>query len=172
MSTDSTQSESPDKKKKKGLFGKLKSLKKSKSIEDSTTGDFVLNAGLQAGSIGGSGSDISVDVSTSGTGKKDMKDRIAGMFKKGTTSRGSSVERSSMDRDVPASAVTERAESLQKPVKTTGLSKPSPVAQKSDSGQTSSASRPLAPTVAQQKPTLNQKPTTTASASTPRRFIR
>lgn len=48
LSTDSTQSEATtEKKKKKGILGKLKKLTKSRSIEDSNTGDLVLSAGMQ-----------------------------------------------------------------------------------------------------------------------------
>ncbi|KAK9505733.1 hypothetical protein O3M35_009721 [Rhynocoris fuscipes] len=87
LSGGSTQSEvlpSSDKKKKLGLFGKLKKLTKSRSIdrdsEMGSTGQF------------DPGSDTSL---ADDKNNRQFKDKISGMFKKsGSSSRGNSVERS------------------------------------------------------------------------------
>lgn len=110
LSGGSTQSEvlSGDKKKKKGLFGKFKKLTKSRSIDDangsqedfSTKGvspreNFERKTKYPTGfpvfqSVGGSDSDMSVAGDSDPRGsKKDLKDRISGMFKKGSSSRSS-----------------------------------------------------------------------------------
>ncbi|XP_073972837.1 uncharacterized protein isoform X3 [Rhodnius prolixus] len=87
LSGGSTQSEvlpSSDKKKKLGLFGKLKKLTKSRSIDHDS----------EMGSTGhfDPGSDTSLADDKS---NRQFKDKFSGMFKKsGSTSRGNSVERS------------------------------------------------------------------------------
>ncbi|XP_014246645.1 trichohyalin isoform X3 [Cimex lectularius] len=86
LSGGSTQSEvlpSLEKKKKLGIFGKLKKLTKSKSIDQD-------GSELGSSSQLDPGSDISLSED-----KGTMKDKFAGMFKKsGSSSRGNSVERS------------------------------------------------------------------------------
>ncbi|CAB3375084.1 Hypothetical predicted protein [Cloeon dipterum] len=133
LSTDSTQSEIVQDKKKKGFFGKLKKLASSRSIDndaDRQTG---------GGSLGGSGSDISVDISTADSGKKDKKGKLMGLFKKGSA-RSSSVEKSggAAEKDSMAGST----DSLQRPLRA------------------SSASRPLAPSTA--APTTPATPAPTA----------
>lgn len=77
LSGGSTQSEmipGADKKKKKGLMGKLKKLTKSRSIEDQ-------NYQPQAGSDSGANEELRGS-------KKDLKERLTGIFKRsGSTSR-------------------------------------------------------------------------------------
>ncbi|XP_065335876.1 uncharacterized protein LOC135936824 isoform X2 [Cloeon dipterum] len=137
LSTDSTQSDIVQDKKKKGFFGKLKKLASSRSIDndaDRQTG---------GGSLGGSGSDISVDISTADSGKKDKKGKLMGLFKKGSA-RSSSVEKSGGAAEDSMAGSTD---SLQRPLRA------------------SSASRPLAPSSA--------APATPATpAPTAKRYVR
>ncbi|XP_066906904.1 putative leucine-rich repeat-containing protein DDB_G0290503 isoform X2 [Halyomorpha halys] len=89
LSGGSTQSEiiPSDKKKKLGLFGKLKKLTKSRSIDQES----------DAGSTSqlDPGSDSSLNTVDERVGGKQFKDKLSGMFRKsGSTSRGNSQERS------------------------------------------------------------------------------
>ncbi|XP_046633192.1 trichohyalin-like isoform X2 [Daphnia pulicaria] len=116
QSTDSTRSESavmatPETKKKRSLMGKIKQLTKSRSIEDTGTANQLVNAGIQAlipsVSVAPSGSDLSLDKDPDRKKeKKTVKDKLTGMFKKGSSSRTSSMERSdsteSRDRYTPS----------------------------------------------------------------------
>nr|CAH0112438.1 unnamed protein product [Daphnia galeata] len=116
QSTDSTHSESavmatPETKKKRSLMGKIKQLTKSRSIEDTGTANQLVNAGIQAlipsVSVAPSGSDLSLDKDPDRKKeKKTVKDKLTGMFKKGSSSRTSSMERSdsteSRDRYTPS----------------------------------------------------------------------
>ncbi|XP_060537049.1 uncharacterized protein LOC132708624 isoform X2 [Cylas formicarius] len=89
LSGGSTQSDVGDKKKKKSLMGKLRNLTKSRSIDDQDPGSFSPTRALSS-SKNNSGSDILEDRGS----KKDLKDRITGIFKRsGSSSRSNSVER-------------------------------------------------------------------------------
>ncbi|XP_046382724.1 uncharacterized protein LOC124153539 isoform X1 [Ischnura elegans] len=143
LSAGSTQSEiGTTKKKKTGIFGKLKKLTKSKSIDESNLRDY--DGSTQGGSVIGSGSDISVgaeEYEERGRGK-DLKGKISGLFKK-SGSRSSSLERGSSDKVGPMSSAASDhgASSAQRPSSKSALSRPSPA--RSDSSHTSSTSRPL-----------------------------
>ncbi|XP_059483839.1 myosin-11 isoform X7 [Neocloeon triangulifer] len=103
LSTDSTQSEIlSNKKKNKGFLGKLKKLASSRSIDDGGE------------SLGGSGSDISVDASV--TDKKDKKGKLLGLFKR-APSRSSSV-------DKEAASLGGSTDSLQRPLRASSASRP------------------------------------------------
>ncbi|CAH1400838.1 unnamed protein product [Nezara viridula] len=98
LSGGSTQSEiiPSDKKKKLGLFGKLKKLTKSRSIDQES----------DAGSTSqlDPGSDSSLNTVDERVGGKQFKDKLSGMFKKsGSTSRGNSQERSLKSPTTPKS---------------------------------------------------------------------
>nr|CAH7735764.1 unnamed protein product [Callosobruchus chinensis] len=98
LSSGSTQSELGEKKKKKGIMGKLKKLTKSRSIDDQDPENFSPTRPLS--SKANSHADSSEDTRGS---KKDLKERLTGIFKKsGSSSRSNSVERrhetSSMQR--------------------------------------------------------------------------
>ncbi|KAB0800537.1 hypothetical protein PPYR_06277 [Photinus pyralis] len=95
LSSTSTQSETGAvEKKKKGLIGKLKKLTKSRSIDDKDPGHFSNPRSLS--SKPNSGSDVNEDVKDS---KKDLKDRLTGIFKRGgSSSRSNSLERQSADK--------------------------------------------------------------------------
>lgn len=83
LSGGSTQSESGEQRKKKGFLGKLKKLTKSRSIDDQDPGYFFPSTPIS--SQLSSSSDVNDDPKGS---KKDLKERIAGIFKKsGSTSR-------------------------------------------------------------------------------------
>ncbi|KAF5306044.1 hypothetical protein FQR65_LT00759 [Abscondita terminalis] len=89
LSGGSTQSETgASDKKKKGLIGKLKKLTKSRSIDDQDPGHFSPSRNLS--SKQNSGSDVNEEKSS----KKDLKERITGIFKRGgSSSRSNSLER-------------------------------------------------------------------------------
>lgn len=88
LSTGSTQSDSGEKKKKKSLIGKLKKLTKSRSIDDKDSDTFSPMRPLSSKTNSGDSME-----DTKGS-KKDLKERITGIFKKaGSTSRSNSVER-------------------------------------------------------------------------------
>ncbi|CAH1255951.1 unnamed protein product [Diabrotica balteata] len=88
LSSGSTQSELGDKKKKKGLIGKLKKLTKSRSIDDKDPDNFSPMRPLSSKTNSGE------SVEDPKGSKKDLKERITGIFKKaGSTSRSNSVER-------------------------------------------------------------------------------
>ncbi|KAK5639511.1 hypothetical protein RI129_012003 [Pyrocoelia pectoralis] len=95
LSSTSTQSETgAGDKKKKGLIGKLKKLTKSRSIDDQDPGHFSPSRSLS--SKPNSGSDVNEDVKSS---KKDLKDRLTGIFKRaGSSSRSNSLERQPTDK--------------------------------------------------------------------------
>ncbi|XP_071442027.1 trichohyalin isoform X2 [Hetaerina americana] len=143
LSAGSTQSEiGTTKKKKTGIFGKLKKLTKSKSIDEGNLRDY--DGSTQGGSVIGSGSDISVgteELEERGRGK-DLKGKLSGLFKK-SGSRSSSMERGSSEKVGPMSSATSDhgASPAQRPLSRTALSRPSPA--RSDSSHTSSTSRPL-----------------------------
>ncbi|XP_032785045.2 myosin-11 isoform X1 [Daphnia magna] len=141
QSTDSTRSESaviatPETKKKRSLMGKIKQLTKSRSIEDTGTANLLVNAGIQAlipsVSVAPSGSDLSLDKDPDRKKeKKTVKDKLTGMFKKGSSSRTSSMERSdsteSRDRYTPSKdslSVSVSDRPLQRPPSLTNLSAP------------------------------------------------
>ncbi|KAJ8923622.1 hypothetical protein NQ315_010201 [Exocentrus adspersus] len=87
LSSGSTQSELGDKKKKKGIMGKLKKLTKSRSIDDQDPGTFSPTRALSSKPNSNS------DLEDKGS-KRDLKDRITGIFKRsGSSSRSNSVER-------------------------------------------------------------------------------
>ncbi|XP_018565745.1 putative leucine-rich repeat-containing protein DDB_G0290503 isoform X3 [Anoplophora glabripennis] len=87
LSSGSTQSDLGDKKKKKGIMGKLKKLTKSRSIDDQDPGTFSPTRILSSKPNSNS------DIEDRGS-KRDLKDRITGIFKKsGSSSRSNSVER-------------------------------------------------------------------------------
>ncbi|KAF2885000.1 hypothetical protein ILUMI_21174 [Ignelater luminosus] len=90
LSAGSTQSETGGtEKKKKGLMGKLKKLTKSRSIDDQDPGHFSPTRTLS--SKPSSNSDINDDNRGS---KKDLRERITGIFKRsGSSSRSNSLER-------------------------------------------------------------------------------
>ncbi|PNF26593.1 hypothetical protein B7P43_G11349 [Cryptotermes secundus] len=146
LSGGSTQSDvlqSKEKKKKKGLFGKLKKLTKSRSIDDGVS-EYTIGM-----SQGGSGSDVSMSEDKGG-----MKDRLTGIFRKsGSTSRDSSMERSP--------AIPERTDSTQRPLvkqsSNNTLPRTSPA--RSDVSA-SSSSRPLASCA-----TRSQSPATSSTPS-------
>ncbi|XP_052122837.1 uncharacterized protein LOC113212291 isoform X2 [Frankliniella occidentalis] len=128
LSGGSTQSEvlhSGDKKKKKGLLGKLtKRLTKSRSVDENDPRDLSLESLHNK-----DGSDASLNTSEDPKGsKRDLKERLTGMFKKGSSSRSNSLERNAKP---PPSESKQRS-----------LARASPSG--SDTGQTSSMSRPLA----------------------------
>ncbi|XP_063928272.1 trichohyalin isoform X3 [Zophobas morio] len=89
LSGGSTQSEfAGEKKKKKGLMGKLKKLTKSRSIDDQDPGTFSPNRSLS------SKQNSSSELIEEKGSKKDLRERITGIFKKsGSSSRSNSVER-------------------------------------------------------------------------------
>ncbi|XP_065172845.1 uncharacterized protein [Atheta coriaria] len=91
LSSGSTQSEiTGEKKKKKSLMGKLKKLTKSRSIDDSDDSHFSPSKPLSSSRAPSQSSDIEDPKGS----KKDLKDRITGMFKRsGSQSRSNSVER-------------------------------------------------------------------------------
>ncbi|XP_017771201.1 PREDICTED: myosin-2 heavy chain isoform X2 [Nicrophorus vespilloides] len=91
LSGGSTQSEvaGGEKRKKKGLIGKLKKLTKSRSIDDQDGDHFSPSRPLS--SKPSSSIDMAEDSKSS---KKDLKERITGMFRRaGSSSRSNSVER-------------------------------------------------------------------------------
>ncbi|CAG9760336.1 unnamed protein product [Ceutorhynchus assimilis] len=92
LSGGSTQSDIGEKKKKKGIMGKLKKLTKSRSIDDQDPGLFFAprSIGQKSDSKNNSNSDVNEERGS----KRDLKDRITGMFKRsGSSSRSNSVER-------------------------------------------------------------------------------
>ncbi|GJQ68808.1 hypothetical protein Trydic_g5068 [Trypoxylus dichotomus] len=110
LSGGSTQSDATahDKKKKKSLMGKLKKFTKSRSIDDQDPGTFSSNEGLS--SKPSSNTDVSEDPRGS---KRDLKDRLAGIFKRGgSSSRSNSLERQSKQKD--------NTSSTQRPLMRTG----------------------------------------------------
>ncbi|KAK9708526.1 Protein SOGA [Popillia japonica] len=97
LSGGSTQSDATaqEKKKKKGLMGKLKKLTKSRSIDDQDPGTFSSTEGLS--SKPSSNTDLHEDPRGS---KRDLKDRLTGIFKKsGSSSRSNSLERQAKQKD-------------------------------------------------------------------------
>ncbi|XP_052122841.1 trichohyalin isoform X6 [Frankliniella occidentalis] len=149
LSGGSTQSEvlhSGDKKKKKGLLGKLtKRLTKSRSVDENDPRDLSLESLHNK-----DGSDASLNTSEDPKGsKRDLKERLTGMFKKGSSSRSNSVEdRQPHGLPLPPhsssrSSILERnAKPPPSESKQRSLARASPSG--SDTGQTSSMSRPLA----------------------------
>ncbi|KAK4872284.1 hypothetical protein RN001_016408 [Aquatica leii] len=93
LSAGSTQSETgASDKKKKGLIGKLKKLTKSRSIDDQDPGHFSPSRTLSSKN---SGSDVNEEKSS----KKDLRERITGIFKRGgSSSRSNSLERHQSDK--------------------------------------------------------------------------
>ncbi|XP_055682397.1 myosin heavy chain, striated muscle [Lutzomyia longipalpis] len=91
LSAGSTQSDLPrgPRKKKRGIMGKLRSLTKTKSVES--------DASQQ-----GSDSDLSLPGDRERS-KKDLKGRLSGMFRR---SRGSSMEKSIEDANIPVAVTT------------------------------------------------------------------
>ncbi|CAG9855281.1 unnamed protein product [Phyllotreta striolata] len=88
LSGGSTQSELGDKKKKKGIIGKLKKLTKSRSIDDKDPDNFSPLRPLSNKMNSGDSMDDNKG------SKKDLKERITGIFKKsGSSSRSNSMER-------------------------------------------------------------------------------
>ncbi|XP_043195755.1 golgin subfamily A member 4-like isoform X3 [Amphibalanus amphitrite] len=129
VSTGSTQSEiisgvNPIKK-KKGLKSLLKGLGRSKSIEDSDTGQTIAGAGLQAMATGmqGSGSDLSdISASIQEKEKKGLKGKFSKLFKTPPPSRSQSIERGPRDsasataaRDAPPAAPARRSKASPSP---------------------------------------------------------
>lgn len=97
LSGDSTQSDVGEKKKKKGIIGKLKKLTKSRSIDDQDPGTFSPNRPISSKVRNtlvtlypslkfllqpNSNSDVNEERGS----KRDLKDRITGIFKKGGSS--------------------------------------------------------------------------------------
>ncbi|KAF5283459.1 hypothetical protein FQA39_LY04835 [Lamprigera yunnana] len=93
LSSGSTQSETgASEKKKKGLIGKLKKLTKSRSIDDQDPGHFSQPRTLSSKQNSGT------DIDEKGS-KKDLKERITGIFKRaGSSSRSNSLERHNTDK--------------------------------------------------------------------------
>ncbi|XP_045773903.1 rootletin isoform X4 [Maniola jurtina] len=89
-----------EKKKKKGLFGKLKNLTKSRSIDDHVDSDVVDFRPI--GTVS-QGSDS--DMSAAGS-KRDLRGRLSGMFSRKQVSRGNSKE---LSPERPASAASSTA---------------------------------------------------------------
>uniref|UniRef100_A0A1B6CHD3 Uncharacterized protein n=1 Tax=Clastoptera arizonana TaxID=38151 RepID=A0A1B6CHD3_9HEMI len=145
LSGGSTQSEvipsNLEKKKKKGFFGKLKKLTKTSRSMDEDGNGYVLGSGSQLDP----GSDTSInsavidhDIRSS---KKDLKDRLTGMFKKsGSTSRGNSLDRNQKPPTSSDIVNIQDGESIQRPPSSLFRTSPSPV--RNDISQ-SSMSRPL-----------------------------
>ncbi|XP_049773051.1 trichohyalin isoform X2 [Schistocerca cancellata] len=165
LSGGSTQSETPhstEKKKKKSLLGKLKKLTKSRSTEETNTAsDYPMSASAQGSDFGGSGSDISTGGQEDRGSKKDMRDRLTGMFKK-SGSRSNSLERSTRGIKDQSPALSDRSESVAK--KSGTLPRPSPA--RSDVGPTSSMARPLSPGV--KRPTTPTIPSNTTKLHRPK----
>ncbi|XP_049855867.1 myosin-2 heavy chain isoform X5 [Schistocerca gregaria] len=165
LSGGSTQSETPhstEKKKKKSLLGKLKKLTKSRSTEETNTAsDYPMSASAQGSDFGGSGSDISTGGQEDRGSKKDMRDRLTGMFKK-SGSRSNSLERSTRGIKDQSPALSDRSESVAK--KSGTLPRPSP--SRSDVGPTSSMARPLSPGV--KRPTTPTIPSNTTKLHRPK----
>ncbi|CAG9816740.1 unnamed protein product [Phaedon cochleariae] len=89
LSNESTQSEIGEKKKKKSFMGKLKKLTKSRSIDDQDPGTFSPTRNLSSKT-----NSQAESVEDTRGSKKDLKERITGIFKKsGSSSRSNSVER-------------------------------------------------------------------------------
>ncbi|KAK3928455.1 Homeobox protein cut-like 1, partial [Frankliniella fusca] len=147
LSGGSTQSEvyhSGEKKKKKGLLGKLtKRLTKSRSVDENDPRDLSLESLHNK-----DGSDASLNTSEDPKGsKRDLKERLTGMFKKGSSSRSNSFEgRQPPGLPLPPQSRSSTLERNAKPPtadsKQRTLARASPSG--SDTGQTSSMSRPLA----------------------------
>ncbi|KAJ1527818.1 hypothetical protein ONE63_007764 [Megalurothrips usitatus] len=167
LSGGSTQSEvyhSGDKKKKKGLLGKLtKRLTKSRSVDETDPRDLSLESLHNK-----EGSDASLNTTEDPKGsKRDLKERLSGMFKKGSSSRSNSVEdRQPPGLPIPPHSIS-RSSTLERGAKPPtsdskqrSLARASPAVShyfilelvnliklmlsRSDAGQTSSTSRPLA----------------------------
>ncbi|EEB17139.1 Centromeric protein E, putative [Pediculus humanus corporis] len=114
LSGGSTQSEfigGEKKKKKKGLFGKLKKLTKSKSIDDTTGSHDDLMRG------GESDSDMSTVGDVKGT-KKHFKEKFSEMFKKDAQSKNS-TSKSSKNLQRASPDPTSKSTSLGRPLDTT-----------------------------------------------------
>ncbi|RZF43454.1 hypothetical protein LSTR_LSTR001715 [Laodelphax striatellus] len=158
LSGGSTQSEvitsGTEKKKKKGLLGKLKKLTKSSRSIDHDGGDM-----SSVGSTGqmdlGSDSALSSPAETDRVSKRDLKDRLTGIFKKsGSASRGNSLERNtkpptgSSTSSSGALAVSGSSRPGQERLSSSSISSSSALTRaspaRSDSSMTSSSSRPLA----------------------------
>ena len=90
LSTDSMSSEpavaATPETKKKGLFGKIKQMARSKSIEDSITAASLVSAGMKAlvPSVSvDSDSELSLDVAVEKKKeKKSVKDKLTGVFRR------------------------------------------------------------------------------------------
>ncbi|XP_066255061.1 putative leucine-rich repeat-containing protein DDB_G0290503 isoform X1 [Euwallacea similis] len=95
LSTSSTQSDTGERKKSAGGFmNRLWSLTKSRSIDDQDPGIFSSNKGL--GSKDNSRNNSNSDVNEEKGSKKDLRERITGIFRRGgSSSRSNSVERNS-----------------------------------------------------------------------------
>ncbi|KAG6452369.1 hypothetical protein O3G_MSEX007594 [Manduca sexta] len=109
LSGGSTQSDVvQDKKKKKSIFGKLKKLTKSRSIDDQIDPEIV-----EFRPIGTVSQGSDSDMSTAGS-KRDLRGRISGMFsRKGTLSRGNSKE---LSPERPASSMASISSSSTRPI--------------------------------------------------------
>ncbi|XP_034249041.1 uncharacterized protein LOC117649948 isoform X3 [Thrips palmi] len=146
LSGGSTQSEvlqSGDKKKKKGLLGKLtKRLTKSRSVDENDPRDLSLESLHNK-----NGSDASLNASEDPKGsKRDLKERLSGMFKKGSSSRSNSVEER-QPSGLPPPHNNSRSSTLErnaKPPTSDSHKRPLIRASPGSDGTTSSASRPLA----------------------------
>ncbi|XP_075213027.1 uncharacterized protein LOC142319510 isoform X4 [Lycorma delicatula] len=141
LSGGSTQSEvitsSTEKKKKKGLFGKLKKLTKSSRSIDQDGSDYGGGSASQLDQ--GSDTSLSTVPDAEHISKRDLKDRLTGIFKKsGSTSRGNSLERNAKP---PVSGGNEQRP-LSRVSSSNTLPRASPA--RSDASQTSSSTaRPL-----------------------------
>ncbi|XP_039754596.1 COP1-interactive protein 1 isoform X4 [Pararge aegeria] len=127
-----------EKKKKKGLFGKLKNLTKSRSIDDHVDTDVVDFRPI--GTVS-QGSDS--DMSAAGS-KRDLRGRLSGMFSRKQPSRANSKE---LSPERPSSAAGS----------TTGASGTKPILRNA-SANTLSRTQPAK---------LSESPTTRASSATP-----
>ncbi|ENN81095.1 hypothetical protein YQE_02463, partial [Dendroctonus ponderosae] len=86
LSGGSTQSDVGEKKKKKSLIGKLKNLTKSRSIDDQDPGTFSNSKTLSSKS--NSRNNSNSDVNEEKGSKKDLKERLTGIFRRsGSSSR-------------------------------------------------------------------------------------
>ncbi|KAK4310401.1 hypothetical protein Pmani_018037 [Petrolisthes manimaculis] len=95
-----TETQTGEKKKKKGVKGMLSKLTKARSIEDSCTGGSIVGAGVKAMGVGvgGSGSDLSLDVEKEGK----VRGKIKSFFKGTSGNRTQSTDRGSTGREGPS----------------------------------------------------------------------
>ncbi|CAH0389367.1 unnamed protein product [Bemisia tabaci] len=137
LSGDSTQSErvgAGEKKKKKGILGKLRKLTKSSSVDHEPEYEYTSRSQVNPGSDTSLASHGNPELE-SHQNKRNFKSRISDMFKKsGSTSRGNSMERT---MGLPPSGSSVMSDSAMRP-----LTRTSPSPARSDVSS-SSASRPL-----------------------------